>query len=85
MGRPRSISRPLRLWLLANIGALDPAAADLFRKYGPTNKRPTANQFVTPPDENTWRRELAGQTRLQITAGEALDNVRNAWQKIQNT
>ncbi|MGP4021228.1 nucleotidyl transferase AbiEii/AbiGii toxin family protein [Saccharopolyspora sp. 5N708] len=82
----RAASRDLYdLWLLANVGALDAAAAELFRKYGPTNKMPTADQFATPPDEATWQRELAGQTRLRITAVEALGEVRRAWQEVRES
>lgn len=67
------------LHLLAELGAITNDAADLFRRYGPTNKAPSADLFARPPDEATWRRQIAGQTRLRITAIDALTNVRNAW------
>lgn len=76
----RAASRDLYdLHLLAELGAITNDAADLFRRYGPTNKAPSADLFARPPDEATWRRQIAGQTRLRITAIDALTNVRNAW------
>lgn len=73
----RAASRDL--WLLANIGAFNTEAATLFAKLGQTNKAPTRELFTHAPDEPTWRRELAGQTRLRITATEALNTVQRAW------
>lgn len=76
----RAASRDLYdLWLLARIGAINVGAAALFAKYGPTNSPPNARQLARPPDEATWSRELGGQTRLTITAADALDVVREAW------
>jgi predicted nucleotidyltransferase component of viral defense system len=76
----RAASRDLfDLWLLAASGAIDSDAAALFKKYGPTNRVPTSNLFSQSPDETSWRRELSGQTRLEITANEALSSVRDAW------
>lgn len=82
----RRASRDLYdLWLLAGVGALDDTAAELFRKHGPTNKKPTPDQFSEAPDEAIGRRDLAGQTRLTITASEALDRVRTAWEEGQHS
>lgn len=67
------------LWLLATIGAMDDEAAHLFQRFGPTNKPPTPDLFDEAPAEPTWRRELSGQTRLDITADQALTVVRTAW------
>lgn len=76
----RGASRDLfDLWLLARIGALSAEAARLFTRFGQTNKPPTPNLFTHAPDEPTWLRELASQTRLRITAIEALTQVRDAW------
>lgn len=76
----RAASRDLYdLWLLAQIGAIDAEASVLFAKYGPTNNPPNARQLAHPPDEATWQRELAGQTRLAVTAADALAEVREAW------
>lgn len=81
----RAASRDLYdLHLLADLGALNDEAADLFRRHGPTNGPPTAELFTRPPDETMWRRELAGQTRLRITAADALTHVREAWRQAAN-
>jgi len=53
--------------------------AALFKAHGPTNQVPTGNLFARSPDEADWRRELSGQTLLEVTAREALGAVREAW------
>lgn len=79
----RSAPRDLYdLWLLAGQGAFGPEAGELFRKFGPTNRLPHAGQFAQAPDEETWRRSLSGQTRLRISAAEALSVVRLAWDTV---
>lgn len=76
----RAASRDLfDLWLLATSGAIDSDAAALFKAHGPTNHVPTRNLFSQSPDETNWRRELSGQTRLDVAASDALSAVRNAW------
>ncbi|SEF08511.1 nucleotidyl transferase AbiEii/AbiGii toxin family protein [Jiangella alba] len=70
------------LWLLTELGAVDAAAGDLFRRFGPTNRLPHPRQFATAPDEETWRRALGGQTRLQVSGAEALAGVRGTWQAL---
>jgi len=67
------------LWLLAGRGAIDGAAAGLFARHGQTGKPPTGDLFRQAPDETRWRQELSGQTRLDVTASEALDVVRSAF------
>ncbi|MFE5708033.1 nucleotidyl transferase AbiEii/AbiGii toxin family protein [Rhodococcus koreensis] len=67
------------LWALTNIGAINPDTAALFRKFGPTGKNPGTYVFTKPPSDNEWHTQLAGQTRLTITATEALHTVRTAW------
>lgn len=69
------------LWALSEIGAIDPVAAALFRRYGPTNKNPGAYLFRTAPSDADWHAQLAGQTLLTVAAKEALDAVRTAWHK----
>jgi hypothetical protein len=68
------------LWSLASIDAVDSEAAILFAKHGPTNKPPSKTLFVRPPEEVVWRRDLSSQTRLQVSAADALAVVRRAWQ-----
>jgi predicted nucleotidyltransferase component of viral defense system len=67
------------LWALAGIGAIDAAAAELYRHYGPTNRLPGPYESRNPPAEAEWIAQLTGQTRLNVTAREALDIVREAW------
>lgn len=67
------------LWLLAQSGAIDEEAGRLFAQHGQTSKAPTEDLFATAPDEPRWRRELSGQTRLDVTAEGALKVVRQAW------
>jgi hypothetical protein len=37
--------------------------------------------FDKAPSEAAWEAQLAGQTRLVVTAGEALKAVRRAWSR----
>lgn len=67
------------LWALAERGNLTPAAAELFVRHGSTNGPPRSFMFDTPPTEREWVAQLAGQTRLEVTAQQALAAVREAW------
>jgi len=67
------------LWALDRIGAIDAAALELYRRFGPTNQPPGHYVFETPPSEAEWQSQLAGQTRLTINAADALAAVREAW------
>jgi predicted nucleotidyltransferase component of viral defense system len=67
------------LWALNKIGAIDPAAAALFRRFGPTNRDPGDYLFRDAPSDTVWRTQLAGQTRLTVSAKDALYAVRGAW------
>lgn len=68
------------LAVLARLGAIDAEAADLFARLGPTAQPPSDRHFrEMVPDEDRWRRELTGQARLEVTAAEALAQVRAAW------
>lgn len=76
----RAASRDLYdLWLLTRRGAIDADAARLYTRFGQTGHPPTGDLFGRPPDETRWRQELSGQTRLEITAGEAIEIVRAAF------
>lgn len=70
------------LWALSRISAVNATAAELFRRYGPTNRTPSVWHFAKAPSEQQWRAQLAGQTRLTVTAQEALDVVRAAWNDV---
>ncbi|MFV8050906.1 nucleotidyl transferase AbiEii/AbiGii toxin family protein [Mycobacterium sp. 48b] len=70
------------LWALNRRGAIDANAAALFRRYGPTNKAPTLHMFDRAPADAEWQAQLAGQTRLNVSAAEALTEVREAWRQV---
>ena len=70
------------LWALNRLGAIDAPAAALFRQYGPTNKVPTPRMFDRAPADAEWQAQLAGQTRLSVSAAEALAEVRAAWRQV---
>ena len=79
----RRASRDLwDLWALNDIGAIDGAAGVLYRRYGPTNRLPAPQLFDRAPDEDSWNAQLAGQTRLVISAEIALAAVRDAWARV---
>jgi hypothetical protein len=67
------------LWAMAEQGMLTARAAALFAKHGPTGGRPQAFMFAEPPSAMAWESALAAQTRLDVSATEALDKVRRAW------
>lgn len=69
------------LWALSRVGAIDAHAAALFRRYGPTNRAPTLRMFDGAPSDAEWHAQLAGQTRLSVSATEALEAVRKAWRQ----
>lgn len=69
------------LWALNGLGAIDAASAALFRRYGPTNKNPAPHMFNRAPSDAKWQAQLAGQTRLTVSASEALKAVRDAWRQ----
>jgi predicted nucleotidyltransferase component of viral defense system len=70
------------LWALDRIGAIDAAALDLYRRFGPTNQPPGDYVFETPPSDAAWQSQLAGQTRLTVDAATALAVVREAWARV---
>ncbi|NUS95730.1 MAG: nucleotidyl transferase AbiEii/AbiGii toxin family protein [Nocardia sp.] len=79
----RRASRDLwDLWALNGLGAINDAAGSLYRMYGPTNRLPTPQLFDRAPDEDDWNTQLAGQTRLVVSAEIALSAVRDAWARI---
>ena len=67
------------LWALSRIGAIDAAAGQLYRRFGPTNRLPGDYLFGAAPSEAEWRTQLAGQTRLTVDAADALAVVRETW------
>jgi Nucleotidyl transferase AbiEii toxin, Type IV TA system len=75
-GLPRDL---YDLWGLAEIGAIDADARDLYARHGPTGRAPAAWLFDTAPSEAAWTVSLAGQTRVRVGAAEAATRVRDAW------
>lgn len=67
------------LWALAHAGALTPTAARLYVKHGPTGRPPRESNFAAAPSEAEWRASLSPQTRLNVTARDALAVVRREW------
>jgi hypothetical protein len=67
------------LWAMSRLGMLDSAAADLFARLGPTGGPPRGFMFATAPPAPAWEAALAAQTRLEISAADALAVVRAAW------
>lgn len=70
---------------LNQVGAIDGAAADLYRRYGPTNRLPGTHLFENPPADRDWQSQLAAHTRLIVTAATALAEVRDAWPRTADT
>lgn len=64
------------LWALSRLGAINADARSLFRRCGPTNRAPAVHLFSEAPSEAEWQSQLAGQTRLTISAKDALSAVR---------
>jgi predicted nucleotidyltransferase component of viral defense system len=67
------------LWALSKLGAINQRAADLYRRHGPTNRPPTPSLFRAAPTDAEWQAQLAGQTRIAVSASAALAAVREAW------
>ncbi|GEL24895.1 hypothetical protein PSU4_38490 [Pseudonocardia sulfidoxydans NBRC 16205] len=81
--RDRRASRDLwDLWALAARGHLDVEAARLYARLGPTNRAPDPDDYETAPEQRHWERDLGGQVRLTISAGEAADAVATAWRRV---
>lgn len=79
----RSAPRDLYdLWALAERGLIDAEAAHVFVSHGPFAKQPPAWVFDRELDEAVWRRSLSHQTRLSVTAVNALHRVRDAWAQV---
>ncbi len=69
------------LWALSELGAIGADAGALYRQYGPTGKAPGLYLFKHAPSDAQWHAQLAGQTRLSVSATEALTKVREAWRQ----
>ncbi len=67
------------LWALAERGWIDAKAVEVFVRCGPTGRPPAEWVFAAAPGEDAWRRALGHQTRLRVTAAEAVAVARSAW------
>lgn len=76
-GLPRDL---YDLWALADLGASDVRARELYVAHGPTGSPPARWLFDRAPTKDEWRVNLGGQTRIQVGPAEAADRVRAAWQ-----
>jgi hypothetical protein len=78
----RSAVRDLRdLCALSELGAIDAVATSVYCRYGPTNPPPAPCLFSTAPTDTQWQAQLAGQTRITVSAQAALEAVREAWRQ----
>jgi hypothetical protein len=75
-GAPRDL---YDLWALDKVGALNAESASLFATHGPTGSPPRSWMFTRAPSDAEWQSQLAGQTRLTLSAAEALETVRASW------
>jgi predicted nucleotidyltransferase component of viral defense system len=75
-GAPRDL---YDLWALTKVGALNAESATLFATHGPTGSPPRSWMFTRVPSDADWQAQLAGQTRLTVSAAEALETVRASW------
>jgi predicted nucleotidyltransferase component of viral defense system len=66
------------LWALAQHGELTKRAAELFVAHGPIGNTPQPWMFTSAPTEERWLAQLVGQTRLTVSATEALQVVADA-------
>lgn len=64
---------------LADSDAFSEDAAALFTRFGPSTSIPSGSMLPVAPTEDVWRRELAHQTRLTISAQEARAAVIRSW------
>jgi Nucleotidyl transferase AbiEii toxin, Type IV TA system len=67
------------LWAMSERGMLNAEAAALFAEHGPTGGPPREFMFTSAPSATAWESALAAQTRLHVSATEALNKVRAAW------
>ncbi len=67
------------LWALGERDLINAAAVQVFVRNGPHGHPPAGWVFDEPLDEVAWRHALGHQTRLRVTAAEALEAVRDAW------
>jgi predicted nucleotidyltransferase component of viral defense system len=75
-GTPRDL---YDLWAMSERRLIGRSALRVFISHGPFGKPPAAWVFERDIDEGEWKRALGHQTRLQVSAREAIAAVREAW------
>jgi len=80
IGYERAVRRGLRL----TAGAPRAAPAIDLAARPPAKAFAAARNYVfeAPPSEAEWQSQLAGQTRLNVDAADALMVVREAWARV---
>ncbi|HVX42514.1 MAG TPA: nucleotidyl transferase AbiEii/AbiGii toxin family protein [Mycobacteriales bacterium] len=68
------------LWGLSIVHAIDTAAAALFASLGPTGNVPRGWIFRDTPSTADWTTQLGYQTRIAVSAHDAVTTVRKAWE-----
>lgn len=70
------------LWAMAERGLITPAAAQVYKKFGPTNGFPRRWAFPsTPPSNADWFAALGHQCIPKVGPDEAYQSVIDAWDK----
>ena len=69
------------LWAMTERGLIGPSALRVFIAHGPFGQPPSAWVFDRVLDEGMWTRALGHQTRLHVSAQEAMTVVRKAWSR----
>lgn len=64
---------------LSRRGHVNRAAVECLIRFGPSSQPPSAKAFGKAPAQAAWKQALAHQTRLDITASDALEAVKEAW------
>ena len=67
---------------LARRGHITQAAVQCVRRYGSTSTPPAVRDLGEPPTEAAWQQALAHQTRLELTATEALTTFKSSWAAV---
>jgi len=75
-GTPRDL---YDLWAMSERELIGTSALQVFIAHGPFGKPPSGWVFGQDLDEGEWTRALGHQTRLRVSARQAMAAVREAW------
>jgi len=79
-GTPRDL---YDLWAMSERELIGTSALQVFIAHGPFGKPPSGWVFGQDLDEGEWTRALGHQTRLRVSAREAMAAVREAWLRAE--